>query len=571
MRIVNVAPFLAAFALSLSAGAALAQSFTGAGPMAPFTLPAGADPRADRGAARTDPAVAGAASRPEPRPPEAPAMRHLHGTLQGFRLFGEIGASEWPIYLTEAQARGKLRFKVGYLSAVSAAPEASKLSLVINGKAVGETAIRAPNSVKVVEFDIPEGLLKAGFNAVRLTAEQRHRVDCSPDATYELWTQIDPSQTGLVMPEAVSGVTQLSDLAALWPDADGALPIRAVLASKTRPANVERIIRAAQVIALAGRFEQPVIDVGPPAGGGGGVNLAVGTAAEIGGIRGLDAVGPVAGPKVLVLPAAPGRRVTVVATGTNDAEVDQAVAQLAAAVKAEPRGTPEGLRAAAAFPGYRVEGGERVRLRDLGLVSQEFSGHFFRIGFNVIMPPDFLPADYAKVMLDLAGGYAPGLAKDAQVVDSINGRSVASARLPKSAGDVFRQNQIPLPLSYWRPGLNRVEIGAKVPVPSDAVCDPIATIVGKKRFLFLDSTELVLPPLARIARMPNLSVTASGGLPYTAGRGRSKLFMPLPDKDTVAAAATLATRMAVAAGRPIDFEFTTARPATASGAGPAPT
>src|SRR3954451_9215789 len=113
MRIVNVAPFLAAFALSLSAGAALAQSFTGAGPMAPFTLPAGADPRADRGAARTDPAVAGAASRPEPRPPEAPAMRHLHGTLQGFRLFGEIGASEWPIYLTEAQARGKLRFKVG--------------------------------------------------------------------------------------------------------------------------------------------------------------------------------------------------------------------------------------------------------------------------------------------------------------------------------------------------------------------------------------------------------------------------------------------------------------------------
>lgn len=416
-----------------------------------------------------------------------------------------------------------------------------------------------------MEFDIPDGLLKAGFNAVRLTAEQRHRVDCSPEATYELWTQIDPSQTGLVMPEAASGITHLSDLAALWPNAEGALPIRAVLAAKTRPANVERIIRAAQVIALAGRFEQPLIDVGPLADGAAGVNLVVGTVADIAGIRGLDAMGPVTGPKVIVLPAASGRRVTVVATGTSDAEVDQAVSQLAETVRAEPKGAPEGLRAAAAFPGYRVEGGERVRLRNLGLVSQEFSGHFFRIGFNVIMPPDFLPADYAKVMLDLAGGYAPGLAKDAQVVVYINGRSVASARLPKSAGDVFRQNQIPLPLSYWRPGLNRVEIGAKVPVPSDAVCDPIATIVGKKRFLFLDSTELVLPPLARIARMPNLSVTASGGLPYTAGRGRSKLFVPLPDKDTVAAAATLATRMAVSAGRPIDFEFTTARPAEGSG------
>ena len=58
------------------------------------------------------------------------------------------------------------------------------------------------------------------------------------------------------------------------------------------------------------------------------------------------------------------------------------------------------------------------------------------------------PDNYAKVMLDLAGGYALGLAKDAQVVVYINGRSVASTRLPKSAGDVFRQNQIPLPLGY---------------------------------------------------------------------------------------------------------------------------
>ena len=55
-----------------------------------------------------------------------------------------------------------------------------------------------------------------------------------------------------------------------------------------------------------------------------------------------------------------------------------------------------------------------------------------------------------------------------------------------------------LALSQAARGRNRVEVGVKVPVPSDAVCDPIATIVGKKRFLFLDSTELVLPPLARI-------------------------------------------------------------------------
>ena len=55
-------------------------------------------------------------------------LRHLTNNVQGYRLAGEIGASEWPIYLTEAQVRRKLQFQLGYLAAVSVMPEASTLT-----------------------------------------------------------------------------------------------------------------------------------------------------------------------------------------------------------------------------------------------------------------------------------------------------------------------------------------------------------------------------------------------------------------------------------------------------------
>ena len=50
----------------------------------------------------------------------ARGLRHLPNNIQGYRLFGEIGSSEWPIYLTDDQAQLPLRFQVGYLASISA-------------------------------------------------------------------------------------------------------------------------------------------------------------------------------------------------------------------------------------------------------------------------------------------------------------------------------------------------------------------------------------------------------------------------------------------------------------------
>ena len=491
------------------------------------------------------------------------ALRHLTNNIQGYRLAGEIGSSEWPVFLTETQTRQKLRFQLGYLSAVSVMPEASFLTLTINDVVVGRANIRATNSVRTLSYDIPPNLLQPGFNSIRLTAEQRHRVDCSLQATNELWTQIDPSRTGLMLQRRDSGVTALSQLAALSPDARGSLPIRAVVPGRTSLANVERIIRATQIISLVGRFDQPVVDLGAMTDGEYGMNLVIGTQAELSGVAGLAGIGTISTPTVGILPANASRRTTIVITGATDAQVSEALGQMNLSLEA--KGTPAGLRAAAAFPGYRMEGGQRVSLRDLGVPSEEFSGRLFRAAFNVIMPPDFFSADYAKATLDLAGGYASGLTSEAQIVVSVNGRNATSLKLSKGAGDVFTKSPVPLPLGAMRPGLNRVEIEAQVPRSSDVACDPLAAISGSNRFLFLDSTQIELPRIARIARMPDLAVTATGGFPYAGAAVRPKLLVPTPDRETIGAAATVAAHMAVAAGQPIDFELTGTTPQRGSG------
>ena len=518
------------------------------------STPAAAAPAPDR------PLLGG---QPDPKNGRGAVIRHLTNNIQGYRLAGEIGASEWPIYLTEVQARRKLQFQLGYLAAVSVMPESSKLRLTINDEAVGETPIKAVGAVKTVVFDIPPGVMRPGFNSVRLSTEQRHRVDCSLEATYELWTQIDPTQTGIILNAADASIENLADLGALLPDEQGALPIRAVLTANAKAGDVERMLRAVQLISIVGRFEQPVVDTGPMAAGQYGVNLLVGTAAELAREAGVDMLGLVDQPRAVVYQATPERRTTIVITGATASQVDEAMKQFLVATT--PKGSPAGLRAATAFPGYRMEGGQRVKLRDLGIVSAEFTGRLFRVAFNIIMPPDFYAADYGRAMLRLAGGYAPGLNSRAQVVLNVNERTAVSLSMLKTSGDVFKDNPLPLPLGFLRPGLNRIELEAHVPTKDDANCEPLTSIHASNRFLFLDSTEIEIPAIARVARMPDLAVTATGGFPFVGASKRPKLFLPSFDQKSIGAAATMVAHLAIAAGRPVDFEITMSAPGKGQG------
>ena len=477
----------------------------------------------------------------------ATVLRYLPSTIEGLKLTGEIGDLNWPVYVTAAQAAAASHFRIGYVSAVSILPEASTLEIRVNDVVVGTQPIDAAQGFRALDVAIPVGLLKTGYNSVSLSVQQRHRVDCSVAATYELWTKIDPTETGLVLAGDVATVSSLSDIAALLPRADGTLPIHIVMAGKTNPVHLRHLIRATQVIALATRAQQPSVDFGSSVVDAYGVNLALGTREVLGRIPQLAGLLGTAGPLATLVPASAIGRPTILITGSTEAEIETAIASIAEAAPAV--GSVSGLDAAARYPGTSTSGNERLHFADLGIKSQDFSGRFFRKSFNLVLPADFLASDYNRGTFDLAGGYAAGLTRDAQVRVDVDGRSAGVIKLPYAQGDVFKHNQLFLPLSLMRPGLNRIDIFAETPRPEDADC----TASAAKRFLLLEASDIVLPPFAHVQRLPDLAVTISGGLPYT--QGKARLVVPKPDRDTMAAALSLTARAAIAAGTPDRLRF----------------
>ena len=483
-------------------------------------------------------------------------VRHMPSGLGGWRIEGETGSLQWPLYLTADEAARAQRFRIGYRPSATLLPLLSTLTLTINEVVIGRIGIASPANAKPAEFDIPPGVLRHGFNAVRISVEQRHGVDCALDATYELWTQVIPQQTGLISTrQERQAPPDLSDLAALRPRGDGMLPIDVVFAGRLKLQRIEQVLLASQAIVLAGQFRSPIIRFATSSSLRDGLKLIVGTRSEIASAVNVpEDRASNGGPSIIFLSGQLQDAPTLVVTGVTETDVAAAVGHLSGLAASEPIGTPSGLRAAANQSGFKVYGGEHIRLGDVGLSNVEFSGRSFRTALDVAMPADFIPADYAKLTIDLAGGYAAGLNAGSQVLVAVNGSDAASVALPNPSGDVFRHNEILVPLGLLRPGANRIEILAQVPNKSDLACDAgeLATR-DSKRFLLLSNTEIRFPAIARTGRLPDLTPTAAAGFPYARAAAQPTLFVPLPNRESLSAAVTMGVRMAAAAETLIPF------------------
>ena len=553
--------------LSLCAAPALAQTPTPAWP--PFA-PAGAPLPVFVGLAKAPDAV--------PVRAESKDIRRLPVALRDFRFQGEWDEREWPVYLTDAQARDAATFQVVAESSISVLPNSSGLTLSINDTFVGRQRLGASSGFSKLGFDLPKGILKPGFNLIRLQAEQRHRVDCSLPATYELLTAIKPEQTGFVFAgeRGQLGVEYVTDMAAIAPRGDGASVIRILMTGKLTPDMARRAIKASQIVAVSSGSLQPLVEFGPAGTDGSGLDLAVGTADELRGNADFADVGAVTGPRYGFLPQRPNRPPTFVITGLNGAELDQAIERLAVETHAsKPRGAEVGKRAAMRQAGREASGDrESMEFSEAGFGGAAFSGRLLRMDLNLAMPMDFMGADYDRMTLQLAGSYSEALDRGARVLVSINGSNAAMQPLARSGAHDLSINRMFLPLGLMRPGVNRIEITAELPAPGDATCLHRAGAEAN-RLQLLDRSELTLPKVARVARAPDLAMTAAGGFPFVQEGARPILFVPNPDRDTMSAAATLVARISVAAHRPLDFNFTTTAPVLDAGevlmVSPAPT
>ena len=442
-------------------------------------------------------------------------------------------------------AGGKLQ--LAYTNAVSVLPDTAQIEVTVNDEAIGTFPIRSPNGVATVSLPLGANVLKAGRNRVTLRAIQHHRVDCSLAATYELWTKLSADRSGFLA-AAMPDFSAAEELLSVQRNGAGVTDIRLIAPVDAPVALINQAMPAVQSLALALNRRDVAVTVAAEPGTGPGIDLYIGEAGQAGQSPAAQRALASAAPGLSVQRTADPARAAVVLRGGNRQELD---AGLLAALRGPLANALQTGILAPRVGGVNAQPGMDFTLAETGYQAQPFGGRLSHTHFTMTMPADFYPADYDTMKFFLSGATAPGLLPGSQFLIRVNDRIVTSLPFRNTDGELFRRKPIEMPLRAFRPGVNRVELLAEVPAPSDAACRPTEREDGKPRFMLLKESAIEVPALARIGRLPDLGAFTGKGYPYDRGKPFA-VILDRPGKEGLATAATVVTRLALAAGKPVD-------------------
>jgi len=459
------------------------------------------------------------------------------------RLVGEAASREFPIFLTAGEAARTAKIQLAYRNAISVMPETFRLIVRVNDVVVGETAVQNSNQQEVLNLGIPLGVLQAGFNSVRVSIRQTHRVDCSVNSTYELWTQLIPEQSALLFAGASGEIRTPHELAAVNPERDGTTLIHVRQLGTSEPSDLDRASRAVQAAVMFGNFNYPRVELTTKPKSESGLDVVVGTSSEIMRATGLKVPG--FGSRHHVQHSIQNGSVTLLVTGDTAAEVDAALdALLQQAQEASPQGAPAGIRALRNVSGWKAESGKTMTLADLGLETEPFRGRFQRQTIRLQMPADLLAADYDRVTVSADAVYAPGLLPTSKMIIRVNGAAIADAPMGGTAGAVLSKRSFFLPISTFKPGLNTIDFEAETRTSADEKCSLEALVDNRERYLLSGTSQVTIPSLGRVGALPNISSVIPGGLSQLSKGGDLTVFVPKARHEAIETALTALAKMA---------------------------
>lgn len=471
------------------------------------------------------------------------------------RLRGERDTGHLSFFVSPEQAKQGGTLRLAYSNAVSIRPDDARLSVSLNGLPAQQFEIRSPQGVSSMDVKVAAGALKPGWNVVSLTAQQHHRVDCSVDATYELWTQIDVAASGFE-PQQSDGKDPASALMSVGRNTENRTELRVVMSGDIET-GAQQSLAAVQTLALLlGRKDLTVRFV-PRSLPEPGIELFIGDAnsgwqAEEG--RRLISTAP-SGFSVQQLGSGRSR---VIVRGVNEQAVNAALLRaLTGPLKSiiDDRADPS------QFGVLNADLQATHLLSELGYKAEPFAGRLFRTSFQAVMPADFYPGDYGSVTLKLNAATAPKLAPGAQLLVRVNEKAVTSHGLIDPNGTILKDKTLDIPLRAFRPGVNTVDILAELPREEDKACDPLLRDESKPRFLLLDGTSISIPALARAGRAPDLAALAGRAYPFS-DSATFDVIVAAPSTAQMGTAATLLSRLAISAGKPFSVNLVVGRSAT---------
>jgi hypothetical protein len=512
---------------------------------------------------RFNTASSGASQAAAPLSDIGATLRKISASRYDLFFGGEFASRKLSFFARPDEASSASRLVLTLQTAISAAPERSNLTVQINGQEIGSTSLMAGDPRRVI-FDIPSGVIQPGYNAIALAASHRHRVDCSREATYELWTKIDPAQSGLEFPSAAPSDLTMIDLMPLSGTEDGRTDLRVVLPKGAQMAEYDRALDIVQALTIAGNFNHPQVAFGPTPGTGPGIDIYVGLAKDVAALSKVDVTAANPGEAAMIAAGPNPDRKSLVIAGNDAADLDAKTRLFVQqATSARPVGTAEGLAALANMKGRLLVPGEKITLTELGYTAKPFDGRFIKSDVNFTMPSDFYPGAYSSMSFHLNALYVGGLSPDAVLTVKANDKVVANIPLSSPRGGAIRDQRLPIPFTALRPGQNKLQIEARLPSSLDIACETVDKATSTVRLSIDGNSFLDIPNYARVGRYPDIAALTSGLSAPIEGDANAPttLLVPNYNSQSINAAATFIAKMAYSSGRVKPMQYTSLLPA----------
>jgi hypothetical protein len=479
-------------------------------------------------------------------------------------LRGQAGQLQFRVPVEAGAKVRDARLRLVYQSADAVKSERSRMWVYLNQQSIAQLPLSSGGDAVRADIVLPPDLLTTGQNTLSLWAQQEGSRGCDADSSAALWTRLDPGNSYLALetagPDRERNLADLADATSFI----GAGSERVELLTPASP--TEGSLKAGALVAQGFALRMPdngiavrhrLADLKALSGRNG--KVVVGTADTIRNISGLGDLPNVQGPYIGLRPIQ-GAGPVLIVSGRTDAEVLKAASAFADPSAALPDAADwnvDAVRPAVPWKRTMQEPGRSYRFKELRAISGGISnGTEARIGLEMNLPADTLPAGNRKVLLELDYTYAQNLAPNSVVNVLVNGDYASMIALNDPNGENVSKHRVLLPVDRFRPGMNTIAFEPMIGSDSATGC-LVRPGAGRSIAISGDST-ITIPEMAHVASLPDLQLFASGGFPYVgttdprAGSQRSfEVLLTGSDSGTIGGAWTLLAKLAQTAGHPI--------------------
>ncbi len=354
------------------------------------------------------------------------------------RISGEREWVKFDVYASDTLEQQVLR--VTTVSSINNLPERSHMRFTVNGHDIGMRNLAQIDGFGGVDIVLPPDVLTPGRNRVQIEFRQHHRIYCGPEASFDLWTDIDLSKSGLVIRRNDDVVGIDTFMMALAAQASGIRPVEirgldtlGAEAEVWRQFLVARLNNVLSGAPVVFRFTDYWT-----------VETGASDSARI-------SIVPAAQSQLRFMTSGDGAQVMVleVAQGTSPDTLLASLGQFTQQSTASraPLVTPE----------------RHVPFAELGVQTEDFSQHYALRNHAFRLPDDWLVLTAAKARIQLDYAYAQNLPQGAMLLLKMNGTSIRLLPLRGEGGTPITAFPIDFEARLMHPGTNILTLELFVP------------------------------------------------------------------------------------------------------------